>query len=119
VDILNGKIRAKNGFIQKNPHFLTSQMLAVWIFNFAALVLTKLLLYGCILSGSRFMVSSFPPDFNMASMGFYIQLLVKSVVILHCFVYWYGNEIIKGNDYFFFSVDNLDTGKHRRPNNSK
>lgn len=66
----------------KRQKILISQMLAVWIFNFAALVLTKLLLYGCILLGSRFMVSSFPLDFNMASMGFYIQLLVKSIVIV-------------------------------------
>jgi len=66
----------------KRQKILVSQMLAVWIFNFAALVLTKLLLYGCILLGSRFMVSSFPLDFNMAGMGFYIQLLVKSVVIV-------------------------------------
>ncbi|MBD5514443.1 MAG: ABC transporter permease [Lachnospiraceae bacterium] len=66
----------------KRQKILISQMLAVWIFNFAALVLTKLLLYGCILLGSRFMVSSFPLDFDMASAGFYIQLLVKSVVIV-------------------------------------
>lgn len=66
----------------KRQKILISQMLAVWIFNFVALVLTKLLLYGCILLGSHFMVSSFPLDFNMASMGFYIQLLVKSVVIV-------------------------------------
>ncbi len=64
----------------KRQKILISQMLAVWIFNFTALVLTKLLLYGCILSGSYFMVSSFPLDFNMADMGFYIQLLVKSAV---------------------------------------
>ena len=66
----------------KRQKILVSQMLAVWIFNFAALVLTKLLLYGCILAGSHFMVSSFPLDFNMASLGFYIQLIVKSVVIV-------------------------------------
>ncbi len=66
----------------KRQKILISQMLAVWIFNFAALVLTKLLLYGCILLGSHFMVSSFPLDFNMAGMGFYIQLLVKSAVIV-------------------------------------
>lgn len=66
----------------KRQKILISQMLAVWIFNFAALVLTKLLLYGCILLGSRFIVSSFPLDFDMASAGFYIQLLVKSVVIV-------------------------------------
>lgn len=64
----------------KRQKILISQMLAVWIFNFAALALTKLLLYGCILSGSRFMTSSFPLDFNMASPGFYVQLLVKSAV---------------------------------------
>ena len=66
----------------KRQKILVSQMLAVWIFNFVALVLTKLLLYGCILAGSHFMVSSFPLDFNMASLGFYIQVLVKSVVIV-------------------------------------
>ena len=66
----------------KRQKILVSQMLAVWIFNFVALVLTKLLIYGCILLGSQFMVSSFPLDYNMASMGFYIQLLLKSVVIV-------------------------------------
>ncbi|MDE7318687.1 MAG: ABC transporter permease [Lachnospiraceae bacterium] len=66
----------------KRQKILVSQMLSVWIFNFAALVITKLLIYGCILSGSKFMVSSFPLDFNMAGMGFYIQLIVKSAVIV-------------------------------------
>ena len=36
------------------PKILVSQMLAVWIFNFVALVLTKLLLYGVVLLGSQF-----------------------------------------------------------------
>ena len=66
----------------KRQKILVSQMLAVWIFNFVALVLTKLLIYGCILLGSQFMVSSFPLDYNMASMGFYVQLLLKAVVIV-------------------------------------
>lgn len=66
----------------KRQKILVSQMLAVWIFNFVALVLTKLLIYGCILLGSQSMVSSFPLDYNMASMEFYIQLLLKSVVIV-------------------------------------
>ncbi len=66
----------------KRQKILVSQMLAVWIFSFVALVLTKLLLYGCISFGSRFMVSSFPLDYNMASLGFYIQLIVKSIVIV-------------------------------------
>ena len=66
----------------KRQKILVSQMLAVWIFNFVALVLTKLLIYGCILLGSQFMASSFPLDYNMASMGFYVQLLLKAVVIV-------------------------------------
>ena len=66
----------------KRQKILISQMLAVWIFNFSALVLTKLLLYGCILLGSKFMVSAYPLDFNMASLGFYVQLILKTVVIV-------------------------------------
>ncbi|MFR3225520.1 MAG: ABC transporter permease [Blautia massiliensis (ex Durand et al. 2017)] len=64
----------------RRQKILASQMLAVWIFNFVALVLAKLLIYGCILLGSRFMVSAFPLDYNMASMGFYVQLLLKAGV---------------------------------------
>ena len=66
----------------KRQKILISQMLAVWIFNFTALVLTKLLIYGCILAGSNFMTSSFPIDFDMTSFGFYVQLIVKSIVIV-------------------------------------
>lgn len=66
----------------KRQKILVSGMLAVWIFNLAALVLTKLLIYSCILFGSYFMAASFPIDFNMASLGFYIQLMVKSIVIV-------------------------------------
>lgn len=66
----------------KRQKILISQMLAVWIFNFVALVFTKLLIYGCILIGSQFMVSSFLIDFNMTSLDFYLQLIAKSVVIV-------------------------------------
>lgn len=66
----------------KRQKILVSQMLAVYVFSFAALVLTKLLLYGSILLGSQFMESSFPLDYDMASLGFYVQLLVKSAVIV-------------------------------------
>ncbi len=66
----------------RRQKILVSQMLAVWLFNFTALVLTKLLIYGCILAGSLFMTSSFPIDFDMGSAGFYIQLIVKSAVIV-------------------------------------
>lgn len=64
----------------KRQKILASQMLAVWIFNFAALVLTKLALYLCIYAGSKFMPSSFLIDFNMGSLSFYTQLILKSVV---------------------------------------
>lgn len=63
----------------KRQKILVSQMLAVWTFCFSALVLTKLLLYGCILLGSRTMVSAFPIDYDMGSLDFYVQLIVKSV----------------------------------------
>lgn len=64
----------------KRQKILASQMLAVWIFNFSALVLTKLALYLCIYAGSNFMPSSFLIDFNMGSLSFYIQLILKSMV---------------------------------------
>lgn len=66
----------------KRQKILVSQMLAVWIFCFLALVLTKLLIYGCVLVGSRFMTSAFPLDFHMTSPGFYLQLAAKSAVIV-------------------------------------
>ena len=62
----------------RRQKILVSQMLAVWIFNFIALILTKVLIYGCVLAGS----SAFPLDFNMASLSFYVQLILKSVVIV-------------------------------------
>ncbi len=66
----------------KRQRILISQMLAVWIFNFTALVLTKLVIYGGILANSRFMESAFPIDFDMTGPGFYIQLIVKAMVIV-------------------------------------
>lgn len=64
----------------RRQKILVSQMLAVWIFSFISLALTKLLIYGCVLVGSHFMTSSFPLDFNMGELSFYIQLIVKSLV---------------------------------------
>ncbi len=66
----------------RRQKILVSQMLAVWIFNFTALILTKILIYGCILAGSHFMTSAFPIDFNMASLSFYVQLILKSAVMV-------------------------------------
>lgn len=56
------------------------KMIAVWLFNFAALALSKLLIYGCIHMGSKSMQSSFLVDFHMGGLSFYIQLLLKSAV---------------------------------------
>ncbi|WP_058302475.1 ABC transporter permease [Gorillibacterium timonense] len=64
----------------KRRNILISQMLAVWIFNFVALVLTKLLIYGCILAGSAYKASAFPIDYDMTHLSFYAQLVLKSVV---------------------------------------
>ncbi|MCI9078561.1 MAG: ABC transporter permease [Lachnospiraceae bacterium] len=64
----------------RRQKILVSQMLAVWIFNFTALVVTKLLVYGCVLAGSNFMTSAFLVDFNMTELPFYVQLILKSVV---------------------------------------
>ena len=66
----------------KRQKILISQMASVWIFNFVSLVITKLLLYGCVMFGSYTMESSFLIDFDMGSLNFYLQLLAKSVVIV-------------------------------------
>ena len=66
----------------KRQKILISQMLAVWIFSFAGLALTKLVIYGCIRIGGNYMESAFPIDFDMASPGFYMQLIVKSAIIV-------------------------------------
>lgn len=64
----------------KRQKILASQMLSVWIFNFVALVMTKLLIYTCIYIGAGRMQSSFVIDFQMGELDFYIQLLAKSMV---------------------------------------
>jgi hypothetical protein len=66
----------------KRQKILASQMIAVWSFNFAALTLTKLAIYLCVFLGTKFMQSSFTIDFSIISLSFYIQLILKSVVIV-------------------------------------
>lgn len=66
----------------KRQKILASQMIAVWLFNFIALVVTKLLIYICIYVGGKSMESSFIIDFNMGSLSFYLELITKSVVIV-------------------------------------
>ncbi len=64
----------------RRQKILASQMAAVWSFNFAALILTKLAIYLCIYAGAHFMTSSFGIDFYIGSLSFYIQLILKSAV---------------------------------------
>ena len=66
----------------KRQKILASQMIAVWTFNFAALILTKLAIYMCVFFGAKFMQSSFVVDFSIGSLSFYIQLILKSLVIV-------------------------------------
>ena len=66
----------------KRQKILASQMIAVWIFNFLALTLTKLAIYLWVFFGARSMQSSFAIDFDMGSLAFYIQLILKSVTIV-------------------------------------
>lgn len=66
----------------KRQKILASQMIAVWSFNIMALICTKLAIYLCIFWGSGFWHSSFGIDFNMGSLSFYVQLTLKSVVIV-------------------------------------
>ncbi len=66
----------------KRQKILASQMIAVWSFNFIALIVTKLAIYLCVFMGARFMQSSFAIDFSIGSLSFYVQLILESVVIV-------------------------------------
>lgn len=66
----------------KRRKILASQMIAVWFFNFTALVITKLAAYTCIYIGSKFCQSSFIIDFSLYNPAFYVQLILKSIVTI-------------------------------------
>lgn len=76
----NGTMSLMFSYPIRRQKIIVSQMLAVWIFDFLALVITKLLLYGSILAGSCFMTSSFPIDYDMADPVFYIRMLINAAV---------------------------------------
>lgn len=62
---------------------MTAKMLAVCIFCFAGIVIAKLACYG--VSNLGFMMgqkASFPMDYNMLSVSFYIQLLIRSAATI-------------------------------------
>lgn len=66
----------------KRQKILVSQMAAVWIFNFTALIITKLIIYTCVYFGAKYMSSSFVIDVDMLSLTLYIQIVLKSFVIV-------------------------------------
>ena len=62
---------------------MTAKMLAVCIFCFAGIVIAKLACYG--VSNLGFMMgqkASFPMDYNMLSVSFYSQLLIRSAATI-------------------------------------
>lgn len=66
----------------KRQKILVSQMMAVWIFNFIFLILTKVCIYACVFIGLRFMQSSFGIDFDMTNPSFYMQIIVRSFAVV-------------------------------------
>lgn len=66
----------------KRQKILVSQMMAVWIFNFIFLILTKMCIYACVFIGLRFMQSSFGIDFDMTNPSFYMQIIVRSFAVV-------------------------------------
>lgn len=57
-----------------------SQILAVWLFCFTALILTKILLYAAVAAGARFWQTSFVVDVKLGSLPFYLDMAVRSFV---------------------------------------
>lgn len=66
----------------KRQKILVSQMLAVWGFNFAALTITKLVIYLVIAAGAQVMKPAFLMDYQITGASFYAQVLMKSAVIV-------------------------------------
>lgn len=66
----------------KRQKILISQMAAVWIFSFMALIITKLLIYLCVFLAAKSMPSSFVIDIDITSVSLYIQLILKSFAIV-------------------------------------
>ncbi|MDE7269445.1 MAG: ABC transporter permease [Acetatifactor sp.] len=60
---------------------LLSQMLAVWIFNFTVLVLSKVLLYAILVMTKEYMLIT-AANIALGSAMFYIEILVNSAVMV-------------------------------------
>lgn len=64
----------------KRQKIVISQMLSVWLFCFVVLLLGKLFIYTLLLAVNGSMTAYFSLGYNMSNIGFYIQIVLKSVV---------------------------------------
>ena len=60
---------------------LLSQMLSVWIFNFTALVLSKIIIYGSLAAVKKY-VHITAKSIALGNSVFYIEILVNSAVMV-------------------------------------
>lgn len=65
----------------RRRRILASKMLAVWIFNFTAMVLCKLVLYGAVVLTKGYTHIS-AESICFGSTGFYLQILLSSAVMV-------------------------------------
>jgi ABC-type transport system involved in multi-copper enzyme maturation permease subunit len=63
----------------KRQKIIISQMLAVWIFCTAALFSGKMIIY-MLLEASSGLKADFPLGYDMLSIGFYVQIILKTIL---------------------------------------
>jgi ABC-type transport system involved in multi-copper enzyme maturation permease subunit len=95
---------------------ILSQMMAVWIFCVAALFFGKLLIY-LLLALTSVVKDGFPLGYDMASVGFYIQIILKTVLtVTLAFIPLYIGKLMKSSkaaiisSFLLFSVMNGTIG---------
>lgn len=66
----------------KRQNILISQMLSVWLFNAAALLLTRLAIYLGVYWVAQSNESAFAVDFDLGNAAFYLRLILNSVEIV-------------------------------------
>ncbi len=76
----NGTTNLMFGYPIKRKNILIAEMSAVWIFCVMALIVGKMVVYLTLYLPSGNRVQSFELGFDILSGGFYIQLILKSVL---------------------------------------
>lgn len=76
----NGTTELMYTYPIRRQKILASQMLAVWLFCFTALILTKLLIYTAVVAGAGFLQSSFVIDVHLGSLSFYLDTAARAFV---------------------------------------